>query len=165
MASFLVTSQSLKWQNDSRLTKVLHPKLPYISPSFLCIQYQDYSDRNLKQYRMKILLPWAARNLYLYKCGKHLWNSLLRESLCCNMWYSITPNSSFHPIEPELPYKSCHHTLLQSGSELTSYITDLSFSSTFYDVTGLAVFFKIWTNLQTLQQNQIFLRVKEINTE
>ena len=81
------------------------------------------------------------------------------------MWYSITPNSSFHLIEPELPYKSCRHTLLQSGSELTSYIPDLSFSSKFYDVTGLAVFFTIWTNLQTLQQNHISLTVKEINTE
>jgi hypothetical protein len=45
------------------------------------------------------------------------------------------PDPPFHPIELELPYKSCHPSLLQSGPELASDIPDLSFTSKFYDVT------------------------------
>jgi hypothetical protein len=58
------------------------------------------------------------------------------------MRYSITPDSCFYPIELELPYKSCHHSLLQSGPELDGITVVLSFSSKFYDGTRLAAFIK-----------------------
>ena len=67
---------------------------------------------------------------------------MLKESLCCNSRYSITPDSSFHPIELELPYKSCHHSLLKSGPELARNIADFSFSSKVYEATRLAAFVK-----------------------
>jgi hypothetical protein len=70
-------------------------------------------------------------------CESHCWG-WRKVLLFCNTRYSITPDSCFHPIGLELPYKSYHHSSVQSGPELAPLQPGALITATFYDWTAKA---------------------------